>query len=128
MLANSSTFFDPAALFGSGRCSASSSSAKQRYDVIILDTPPLLVNADAALLAQEADVLVLVARLNHLTKNQARRAVRVMAATHIAPTGLIVTGESTTRLRLRVSLRVRRSGAGRRLGRRALGAHDLLSR
>jgi hypothetical protein len=36
---------------------------------------------------------VLVARLNHLTKNQARRAVRVMHATHITPTGIIVTGD-----------------------------------
>ena len=35
----------------------------------------------------------MVARLNHLTRNQARRAVRVMAATHIAPTGIIVTGD-----------------------------------
>jgi Mrp family chromosome partitioning ATPase/capsular polysaccharide biosynthesis protein len=93
VLANSSTFFDPAVLFGSGPMTRFLQQAKQRYDIIILDTPPLLVNADAALLAQEADVLVLVARLNHLTKNQARRAVRVMAATHIVPTGLIVTGE-----------------------------------
>jgi Mrp family chromosome partitioning ATPase len=93
VLANSSTFFDPAVLFGSGPMTRFLQQAKQRYDVIVLDTPPLLVNADAALLAQESDVLVLVARLNHLTKNQARRAVRVMAATHIAPTGLIVTGE-----------------------------------
>lgn len=93
VLANSSTFFDPAVLFGSGPMTRFLQQAKQRYDIIILDTPPLLVNADAALLAQEADVLVLVARLNHLTKNQARRAVRVMTATHIVPTGLIVTGE-----------------------------------
>ena len=48
---------------------------------------------DAALLAQDADVLVMVARLNHLTRNQARRAVRVMSATRISPTGIIVTGD-----------------------------------
>jgi hypothetical protein len=45
------------------------------------------------MLAQGADVVVMVARLNHLTKNQARRAVRVMQATHISPTGIIVTGD-----------------------------------
>ena len=37
--------------------------------------------------------MIVVARLDHLTKNQARRAVRVMAAAHVAPTGIIVTGE-----------------------------------
>jgi receptor protein-tyrosine kinase len=93
LLANSSTFFDPAVLFGSGPMQRFLQHAKQKYDIIVLDTPPLLVNADAAMLAQGADVVVMVARLNHLTKNQARRAVRVMHATHIAPTGIIVTGD-----------------------------------
>ena len=93
LLANSSTFFDPAVLFSSGPMQRFLQHAKQKYDVIVLDTPPLLVNADAALLAQGADIVVLVARLNHLTKNQARRAVRVMQATHISATGIIVTGD-----------------------------------
>jgi Mrp family chromosome partitioning ATPase len=93
LLANATTFFDPAALFSSVQMQRFLQQAKQKYDVVVFDTPPLLVNADAALLAQSADVLVMVARLNHLTRNQARRAVRVMAATHIAPTGIIVTGD-----------------------------------
>lgn len=93
LLANSSTFFDPAVLFSSGPMRRFLQHAKQKYNVIVLDTPPLLVNADAALLAQGADVVVLVARLNHLTKNQARRAVRVMQASRIQATGLIVTGD-----------------------------------
>ena len=93
LLANSSTFFDPAALFSSGQMQRFLQQAKQKYDVVVFDTPPLLANADAALLAQSADVLVMVARLNHLTRNQARRAVRVMGAAHISPTGIIVTGD-----------------------------------
>ena len=93
LLSNSSTFFDPAALFGSGQMERFFKLAKQQYDVVVVDAPPLLVNADAALLAQTSDVVVVVARLKHLTRNQARRAVRVMAAAHIAPTGLIVTGD-----------------------------------
>ena len=92
LLANGSTFFDPAALFGSGHMRRFLQQAKQQYDVIVIDTPPLLANADAALLAQDADLVVVVARINHLTRNQARRAVRVMAAAHLTPTGIIVTG------------------------------------
>ena len=93
VLANESTFFDPAALFSSGQMKRFLQLARQQYDVIVIDTPPLLVNADAALLSQAANALVMVARLNHLTRNQARRAVRVMSATHITPTGTIVTGD-----------------------------------
>ncbi len=94
LLANASTFFDPAALFGSEPMNAFLKQARQQYDVVILDTPPLLANADASLLARTSDIVVLVARLEHLTKNQARRAVRVMSATHLTPTGIIVTGET----------------------------------
>ena len=46
-----------------------------------------------SLLAQQANVMVMVARLGHLTKNQARRAVQIMSATHLVPTGVIVIGE-----------------------------------
>jgi succinoglycan biosynthesis transport protein ExoP len=93
VLADSSTFFDPAVLFSSRPMDSFLAQARQHYDVIILDTPPLLANADAPLLGQGADVLVLVARLEHLTKNQARRAVRIMAASRLAATGVIVTGD-----------------------------------
>ena len=93
LLANSSTFFDPAALFGSGQMEQFLEEARERFDVIVLDSPPLHANADAALLAQVSDVVVVVARIKHLTRNQARRAARMMAAAHISPTGLIVTGD-----------------------------------
>ncbi len=93
LLSNSSTFFDPAALFGSGQMDRFFKLAKQQFDVVVVDAPPLLVNADAALLAQTSDVVVVVARLKRLTRNQARRAVRVMAAAHITAAGLIITGE-----------------------------------
>lgn len=92
LLADRTTFFDPAVLFSSGPMQAFLSQARRKYDIIVFDTPPLLANADASLLAQEADILVLAARLDHLTKNQARRAFSVMSAARLVPTGVIVTG------------------------------------
>jgi Mrp family chromosome partitioning ATPase/capsular polysaccharide biosynthesis protein len=92
VLADRTTFFDPAALLSSTSMQDFVRDAREEYDVIVLDTPPLLANADATLLAQEAGVLIVVARLDHVTKNQARRAVQVMASTRLKPTGLIVTG------------------------------------
>ena len=74
LLADRSTFFDPAVLFSSGAMRSFLQEVRSQYDIIVFDTPPLLANADASLLAQEADILVLAARLDHVTKNQARRA------------------------------------------------------
>ena len=93
VLADATRFFDPTALLSSGSMQKFLKQASYDYDVIVLDTPPVLANADAMLLAQGANVVVLVARLDHLTKNQARRAVQVMKSTNLLPTGVIVTGE-----------------------------------
>ena len=92
LLADRRTFFDPAVLFSSAAMQNFLKLAKRQYDIVVFDTPPLLANADASLLAQEADVIVLAARLDQLTKNQARRAYAVMSAARLSPTGIIVTG------------------------------------
>lgn len=92
LLADRTTFFDPAVLFTSRPMGAFLKQAKQQYDIVLFDTPPLLANADASLLAQEADILIMAARLEHLTRNQARRAAAMMTAARLHPTGLIVMG------------------------------------
>ncbi|MFZ0341519.1 MAG: hypothetical protein WAL31_04220, partial [Gaiellaceae bacterium] len=93
LLADGGTFFDPAALLSSDAMRQLFKEASQNYDAIVVDTPPLLANADATLLAQSANILVLVARLDHLTRNQARRAYRAMISMRLSPSGVIVTGE-----------------------------------
>jgi len=93
LLADDLVFFDPAALLSSDSMRLFLKQASQEYDAIVLDTPPLLANADATVLAQSADIVVLVARIDHLTRNQARRAFRVLTSMRLSPSGIIVTGE-----------------------------------
>jgi Mrp family chromosome partitioning ATPase/capsular polysaccharide biosynthesis protein len=93
LLADELVFFDPAALLSSDSMRLFLKQASEEYDAIVLDTPPLLANADATVLAQSADIVVLVARIDHLTRNQARRAFRVLASMRLSPSGIIVTGE-----------------------------------
>ncbi len=93
LLADDRTFFDPAALLSSDSMRKLLEQASQKYDAVLLDTPPLLANADATVVAQSADIIVIVARLEHLTRNQARRAYRTMASMKLSPSGIIVTGE-----------------------------------
>jgi Mrp family chromosome partitioning ATPase len=94
LLADDRLFFDPAALLSSDSMRQLLKQARQEYDAIVLDTPPLLANADATLLAESAEILIIVARLDHLTRNQAQRAFRVMASMRLSPSGIIVTGEA----------------------------------
>jgi Mrp family chromosome partitioning ATPase/capsular polysaccharide biosynthesis protein len=92
LLADDRTFFDPAALLSSDSMRKLLEQASQKYDAVLLDTPPLLANADATVVAQSANIIVIVARLEHLTRNQARRAYRTMASMKLSPSGIIVTG------------------------------------
>jgi succinoglycan biosynthesis transport protein ExoP len=93
LLSSPRTLSDPAALLGTASMERFLSRARDQYDVIVLDGPPLLASAEAMLLAQYAEAFVLVARLNQLTRNQARRAIQALRAARVAPSGLVVTGD-----------------------------------
>ena len=93
ILANNQVFPDPAILFESAPMAEMLASARDRYDAIVIDAPPLLYTAEASLLARLADSLILVARLELLTRNQAERARRVLETMQLAPMGVIAVGQ-----------------------------------
>lgn len=96
VIANARVFSDPAILFQSAAMGDLLASARKRYDAIVIDAPPLLYTAEASLLARLADGLILVARLELLTRHQAERAKRVLETMQLAPVGVIATGMTTT--------------------------------
>lgn len=51
---------------------------RTRFDRIVLDSPPLIPVADAAILATQADATIVVARAFETKKQTARRAARVL--------------------------------------------------
>ncbi len=65
---------------------------KQAYDVVILDTPPLLVVVDTLEIIQKADAIVLCARTAKLTRAQARAGRAALKRLSERPIGLVVTG------------------------------------
>jgi receptor protein-tyrosine kinase len=95
LLANAKTFHDPGALYQSRAMRKLLDEMLEAYDVVVIDSPPLLGGGAASVLARLADSVVLVARLNHLTRDSGRRAVRLMAAAQVVALGTIITGRIT---------------------------------
>jgi capsular exopolysaccharide synthesis family protein len=59
------------------------------YDVIVIDSPPLLPVTDAALLAAETDGAVLVVRHGKTTKDQVANAVDRLESVESTPLGIV---------------------------------------
>jgi len=66
---------NPAELLGSTRMQEILRDAKTRFDVVLLDSPPLLAVTDAAVLATMVDGVVLVIRTERTKRDAVRRAI-----------------------------------------------------
>jgi len=66
---------NPAELLGSARMQEVLHEAKARFDVVLLDSPPLLAVTDAAVLATMVDGVVLVIRTERTKRDAVRRAL-----------------------------------------------------
>jgi succinoglycan biosynthesis transport protein ExoP len=66
---------NPAELLGSARMQEILHEAKARFDVVLLDSPPLLAVTDAAVLATMVDGVVLVIRTERTKRDAVRRAL-----------------------------------------------------
>ncbi|GAA3319056.1 hypothetical protein GCM10020331_024370 [Ectobacillus funiculus] len=69
---------NPAELLGSIRMEELIEQAYKSYDLVIIDTPPVLAVTDAQVLANKCDGIVLVVRSNHTEKKEdALKAKRI---------------------------------------------------
>ena len=95
LLANDRSFSDPIVLFQSIAMANLLKEAQARFEIVLFDAPPILTNADTYVLAKKTDALLLVARLDRITRSQARRAAHELRTAEITPLGLIITGIRT---------------------------------
>lgn len=56
---------------------------RENFDVVILDTPPLLAFSDAVILARHADAVLLVVRAHSTSSDSAQRALETLASARV---------------------------------------------
>ena len=66
------------------------SRVRGMFDVVLIDTPPLLPVTDAAVIASQTDGAVVVVRFGKTTKDQLGSAVERLHAVDSAPLGIIL--------------------------------------
>ena len=83
---------NPQALIDSKRFSAFVTQQTDQYDFVLIDAPPLMAAADALIMAQETDGLLLVGRPEYLEKSSAKRAKELLEQSGTAVLGLFING------------------------------------
>ena len=81
---------NPAELVQSDAMKTTLDKLRGRYDLIIVDAPPLLPVTDGALLSAEADGAILIVRHGKTTKDQVAQAARHLAAVDATLLGTVL--------------------------------------
>lgn len=71
---------NPSELLGSGHMAALLSELRPRYDIILLDTPPILPVTDTAAIARQTDGVILLCRFKSTTLQQLEQTVQSITA------------------------------------------------
>jgi succinoglycan biosynthesis transport protein ExoP len=88
---------DPSELLGSAAMSKLLGRLRERFDFIVIDTPPLLPVTDAAVLATQADGVVLVVRYGKTSRHQVSSALRSIRAVGARFLGTVLTMAPSSR-------------------------------
>lgn len=81
---------NPAELLGSAQMTALLASLQETYDVVLIDTPPVLAVTDAAVLASKVGGVVLVARSGLVARKQVSAARDALSAVKAKILGVVL--------------------------------------
>jgi capsular exopolysaccharide synthesis family protein len=87
---------NPAELLASSNMRDLLLELRDKYDHIVIDTPPTLSVTDAVVLSQRIDAIILVIRSNQTTKQALRRARDILAQVNARITGVLLNAVDLT--------------------------------
>lgn len=83
---------NPSEIVGSSRFRQFLRGAQEHFDVIVLDTPPVLATTDASLLSTQADATLCVVRAGRTTEAELDRAMNTLGEVGARVTGVVFNG------------------------------------
>lgn len=86
----------PAELLGSAKFDLLLEALKQSYSMVLLDTPPMLLVADAVLLAGKADATIAVIRSDMTNRTAVERVTEALERNGSRSIGLVLNGVDTS--------------------------------
>ena len=95
LLPSGTTPPNPAELLDSKRFDALIEEAKKQFDLIMIDSPPVLMVTDPVILSTKTDGAIIVLRSQKTTKPVLRRAVEVLHRSYGRKLGFVVNGMDT---------------------------------
>lgn len=99
LLAGEQTTTNAADLFASDKFKALIVDARKKYDVVIIDTPPVLVVPDARIIAQIADAVLFTVHWDKTSKHQVEEALRMFHNSNQRVTGLVLSQINAKRMK-----------------------------
>jgi len=81
---------NPAELLTSESFTSILDKLSEQYDMVVIDTPPVLVASDTAAIATQAGTVLLVARANLSSMGELRESTRRLALGGKAATGVLL--------------------------------------
>lgn len=86
----------PAELLSNPKLRTLLKELRQHFDLILLDSPPVLAVSDPCVLAPELDALMLVVRMHKNRRPAIKRTLEILASHSVFPLGIIANGTEPT--------------------------------
>lgn len=83
---------NPSELLGSDRMRELIEEMSEKYDYILVDTPPVILVSDAAIVANLLDGVLLLVRQGKSKKDELKRAIANLELAGITPMGIVLNG------------------------------------